>query len=387
MADPVQNDSYDVNDSGDCDSLMTPACLQALYGIPTTAAPQSSNSLAVTGFLQQYANVDDLANFLYFYRTDPNTPSASFMVQSVDGGIDPQDISKAGLEANLDIQYTVGIATGVPVLFISVGNRTRDGIGGWIDAFDFLSAQQHPPQVVTTSYGFDEADLPITLARHDSTRMCDGYMSLGARGVSVLFASGEIRAQTSDGGVSGAQAKDCTTFVPTFPATCPWQTAVGATTYTNPEIGADLSGGGFSNYFPSPSYQTSAVNSYLTELGSVYSGLYNTSGRGFPDVSAQGQNVIIVYRDELTGVDGTSCSSPIFASVISLVNAALIASGKPVLGFLNPFLYANPQALFDITLGSNPGCRASELTGRSYKTKVTGLGSPNFDALMNAVGL
>lgn len=84
------------------------------------------------------------------------------MVQSVDGGIDPQDISKAGLEAvrvfvvlgcdsfvskNLDIQYTVGIATGVPVLFISVGNRTRDGIGGWIDAFDFLSAQQHPPQV------------------------------------------------------------------------------------------------------------------------------------------------------------------------------------------------------------------------------------------------
>ncbi|KAK0184309.1 hypothetical protein F5146DRAFT_938685, partial [Armillaria mellea] len=51
-----------------------------------------------------------------------------------------------------------------------------------------------------------------------------------------------------------------------------------------------------------------------------------------------------------------SCSSPIFASVISLINDRLVAAGKPVLGFLNPFLYAHPSAFFDITTGSNPGC-------------------------------
>ncbi len=54
---PVPNYNATLNPDVNCDSLMTPACLQALYGIPTTAAPQSSNSLAVTGFLQQYANV------------------------------------------------------------------------------------------------------------------------------------------------------------------------------------------------------------------------------------------------------------------------------------------------------------------------------------------
>ena len=42
-------------------------------------------------------------------------------------------------------------------------------------------------------------------------------MQLGARGTSVLFASG-------DGGVAGADADqnpNCVTFVPTFPSTCP----------------------------------------------------------------------------------------------------------------------------------------------------------------------
>jgi hypothetical protein len=32
---------------------------------------------------------------------------------------------------------------------------------------------------------------------------------------------------------------------------------------TGPEIAWSMSGGGFSNYFPRPSYQTNAVNRYL----------------------------------------------------------------------------------------------------------------------------
>jgi tripeptidyl-peptidase I len=50
-------------------------------------------------------------------------------------------------------------------------------------------------------------------------------------------------------------------------------------------------------------------------------------------------------------VSGTSCSSPIFASVIALLNNELLNAGKPVLGFLNPWAYANPQAFNDITTG------------------------------------
>lgn len=43
-----------------CDSIITPACLQSLYGLPTTAATQASNGIAVAGLLGQYAQQADL---------------------------------------------------------------------------------------------------------------------------------------------------------------------------------------------------------------------------------------------------------------------------------------------------------------------------------------
>ncbi len=41
-----------------------------------------------------------------------------------------------------------------------------------------------------------------------------------------------------------------------------------------PEVAADLSGGGFSNYFMRPFYQDAAVSTYLKSVGTTYSGLY-----------------------------------------------------------------------------------------------------------------
>jgi hypothetical protein len=87
-----------------------------------------------------------------------------------------------------------------------------------------------------------------------------------------------------------------------------------------------------------PSYQASAVSTYLTALGSTNSGKFVRTGRAFPDVSAMGQNVEIFNVGKSGKVAGTSCSSPIFASVIALLNDELIAAGKAPLGFLNPFL-------------------------------------------------
>ena len=42
----------------------------------------------------------------------------------------------------------------------------------------------------------------------------------------------------------------------------------------NPEVAAGFSGGGFSNYFPRPDYQNTAVSAYLRQIGGMYSGLY-----------------------------------------------------------------------------------------------------------------
>ncbi|KAF8189623.1 family S53 protease [Mycena galopus ATCC 62051] len=351
-----------------CNTTITPACLQALYGIPKTPATQSSNGIAVTGFDKQFAQQSDLTKFLGSFRKDMSN-STTFTLQTFDGGKNPQSSSDAGLEA-LDIQYTVGLATNVPVAFVSGGSDTEDGLDGFLDIINFLSAEDHVPQVLTTSYGLDESEVSLALA----IKLCNAYMGFGARGTSILFSSG-------DGAVTGASItkQNCTTFQPTFPSGCPYITTVGAVQGVNPETASEFSSGGFSNHFGVPAYQTDAVAEYLVALGSTNHGLFNRSGRGYPDVSAQGENVQIVLSGNITGVEGTSCSTPIFASVIALLNDELIATGKSPLGFLNPWLYSNAAALNDVTTGSNPGCGGWD--------PVTGLGTPNYAALRTAAGL
>lgn len=134
---------------------------------------------------------------------------------------------------NLDTQYTVGVAGGVPVTFISVGENNNDDIDGFLDIINFLIAKTTPPQVLSTSYGFDEPDVPASIAKSVAepswksffflisclSQLCNAHMQLGARGVSILFSSG-------DGGVSGSQSQTCTTFIPTFPSGCPFVTSV-----------------------------------------------------------------------------------------------------------------------------------------------------------------
>lgn len=105
-----------------------------------------------------------------------------------------------------------------------------------------------------------------------------------------------------------------------------------------PEQAVSFSGGGFSDYFKRPSYQSSVVNSYFhNELKGTYKGLYNASGRGIPDISAQGSRFEIVYEGKVVHVSGTSASTPAFAGVVALLNDALVSKGKKPLGFLCVF--------------------------------------------------
>lgn len=85
-------------------------------------------------------------------------------------------------------------------------------------------------------------------------------------------------------------------------------------------------------------------------------------------MAAQGDHDVIVWAGNVTTVGGTSASSPAFAAVISLVNDALIAAGRPALGFLNPWIYGGAyKALTDITIGSSIGCNTSGFpAGKSF---------------------
>ena len=130
-------------------------------------------------------------------------------------------------------------------------------------------------------------------------------------------------------------------------------TSVGATRNVNQEISAPFSSGGFSNTFPRRRTKPPL-------LGGTYEGRFNASGRGFPHVATAGVDCTIVLEGKEGLASGTSCSSPIFASVVLLLNDRLIASRKPVLGFLSPILYSTGAgALNNITTGSNPGCHTN----------------------------
>ena len=73
----------------------------------------------------------------------------------------------------------------------------------------------------------------------------------------------------------------------------------------------------------------------------------------------QGRDIAIIAAGQAEPVLGTSASSPMFASMIALVNDQLLNAGRPTLGFLNPLLYSSAAAagvFNDITTGSNVGC-------------------------------
>lgn len=190
-------------------------------------------------------------------------------------------------------------------------------------------------------------------------------------------------------------------FSPSFPPTCPYVTAVGATQVptgtdistllasgTQPETASETviySGGGFSNYFTIPSYQADAVSSFLTDYPPGYTSLrYNNTGtsRAYPDVSANGANYVVAIDGGFELVYGTSASSPVFGSIITLINNELVAAGKSPVGFINPTLYAYPDVLNDITEGTNEGCDTDGFSSAPGWDPVTGLGTPNYTAML-----
>lgn len=393
-----------------CNNTITPACLRAIYNIGDYEAPAVKGAkLGVAGYLEQWAKYDDLATFEEMYA--PWSIGDNFTVESINGGVNPQDdYTENDIEANLDIQYTVPIAVGVPVTYYTTGGRGP--IVPDLDQPDPAEAQNEPyldfftyllklknkelPQVITTSYGENEQSVPAPYVRE----VCKLIGQLGARGVSVIFSSGDTgvgsACQTNDG-------KNTTRFLPIFPAACPYVTSVGGTFGIAPERAVYFSSGGFSDLFPRPAYQDSAVKGYLKQLGSRWKGLYNPNGRGFPDVSAQAYRFHVidktqgpVQRDILVG--GTSASAPFFASLISLISTTRMSKGLPPLGFLNPWIYQVGQKGFnDIVDGGSTGCSGEDIysglptpfvpyaswNATSGWDPVTGMGTPNFKQLLD----
>jgi len=280
-----------------------------------------------------------------------------------------------GTEANLDTQYIMAVGAQIPTVFWSnADSGDNDPFLQWLLDVDKTA---NPPFVFSVSYGEDEDSNTF-----DYVSRCDTeFQKLGARGISILFASG-------DSGVGGSNTRGCKAFKPDWPASSAYLTAVGGTAMdgileNGDEVAASLSGGGFSNYFPRPSYQTTAVGNYLKTMAGKLpdQSKWNNTGRAYPDVSAQAWNFIIVQDlVPLPGVAGTSCAAPTFSGVIALLNDLRLQNNKAPLGFLNPLLYQivsdHPTVFTDIVKGNNPGCGTTGFSCAKGWDPVTGLGTP-----------
>lgn len=249
-------------------------------------------------------------------------------------------------------------------------------------------------KVISTSYGYNEADLTAAYER----RQCNEYMKLGLQGTTILYSSGDNGVAGNGGQCIAANGSysngTAGMFNPGFPSTCPYVTSVGATqikpgaSITAPEEACEtviFSGGGFSNVFPLPSYQATAVKSFFANHPPPYTAAqYNNTqkSRGFPDIAANGANYVVAVDGAFTLIYGTSASSPVVGSILTLVNEARLTIGKSSIGFINPTLYANPGILNDITSGGNQGCGTPGFTAVEGWDPVTGLGTPNFPKLV-----
>ncbi len=365
---------------------MTPEVLTQAYSLgprPNASTP-AKGTMAVAEFTQVFYDQEDLTMFGGFCLGGQNV--------TVDHYVGPENepkqckvsiIIRPNLckEALLDIETIKGISGNIPL----TNFYTKDyDLLGWAKMLNDLG-DADLPLVHSVSYGNDEAQQTST-----------SYMlsvnvelqKLGARGATVLFASG-------DGGVVGRDGSS-RRFHPGFPATSPYVTTVGGTDFaTKNTIGEETtwwgSGGGFSDAFAIPDYQSAAVAAYKTAAGAQLpdQSKWNNTGAGFPDVAALGGRVnqyCITLNGGATGAYGTSAATPTFATVVAKLNELRLAAGKAPMGFANPFFYKNPDCFQDITTGNNDGRNGGKGGFPAIKgwDAATGLGSPNFSKLASA---
>jgi len=226
------------------------------------------------------------------------------------------------------------------------------------------------PSVVCCSWhiGFEQGEQAVT---DDERNRLDALLERASNHhVTVCFASGDVGDGTK-GLTPSKKVGVC------YPASNPYVLACGGTDLIlTPkekesekvwsESGGGLSmasGGGCSRVFETPWWQDRKEILKKTDF----------PGRGVPDVAAKA-NLFGGYLGILGGLEipngGTSASTPLWASLIAILNQAL----ETRIGFVNPLLYHDEirDALHDIVSGNNGKYRASK-----GWDPCTGLGTPD----------
>jgi kumamolisin len=348
-------------------SSYTPVQVAQAYGFPTdvTGAGQCVGIIELGGGYQQ----SDLDT--YFGNLGLSVPTVTAV--SVDGGTNSPsgDPSSADGEVLLDIEVVGAIANAARIAVYFAPNTDQ----GFIDAVTTaVHDTTNAPSVVSISWGGPESSW-TTQAK---TALDQAFADAGSLGVTVCVAAGDNG--SGDGVGDGRAHAD-------FPASSPHVLGCGGTrldpggaeSVWNDGASGGATGGGVSDTFGLPSWQSSAHVPPSANPGAHV-------GRGVPDVSGDadpqtGYSVLVDGQQATFG--GTSAVAPLWAALVALLNEQ---RGTP-LGFLNPVLYSSgTSALRDITSGDNDLGDAPAYTAGPGWDACTGLGSPDGAALSGVLG-
>ncbi|TFL02121.1 hypothetical protein BDV98DRAFT_582438 [Pterulicium gracile] len=263
-------------------------CRFDLYGIPytTVGTPVLDNSLWISGYANEFANRNRTKEYLRLWRPDL-VDREMFRLVTIAGGLNNQLPSGAGLFPTAAVSTALSTVANTPVTFMSVGTENSDDAIAWlIEQANYLLELENPPKVLVGDYPMSEFLVDAALARFvPPNDGAEDLANLAARGVAIVFPVESHGVGISSSTWAGSA---CPKFYTSFPASCPYLTAVGSSSILEDGTFEDVSrynSGGFSDYFPRPAYQDAAIADYLQVLDGAYEGMYNPAGRATPDVS------------------------------------------------------------------------------------------------------
>ncbi|WP_295994427.1 S53 family peptidase [Rugamonas sp.] len=370
----------------------TPAQIRAAYGLPTLPALGATLSAAQAAQLGAGQTI-----YIVDAQDDPNV-AAELTAFNQKFGLPTCAAKAVASNAGLPLAAASASACELSVVYSTASGAmtaTRPAYdAGWATeiALDVQWAHATAP-----------------LARIVLIEVADASYNTLLSGVKLANAMGPGIVSMSFGGAesSGTTASEATfsqanmTYLAatgdsgagvSWPAVSAHVLAVGGTTLsynaggTRTETAWSGTGGGVSQYTPTPAYQSNAVP-----------GLGNAAHRTVADVAfnadpASGQYVAVMAQGATAAgwvsVGGTSLATPQWAGVIAIANALRLQGGKAVLGAPHAVLYGQIATVpgsyasnfADILKGSDGTCAAC--SAKTGYDQVTGLGTPNAAGLL-----
>ncbi|HTI98954.1 MAG TPA: protease pro-enzyme activation domain-containing protein [Dongiaceae bacterium] len=296
-------------------------------GTSLTGAGQSVGLLQFDG----YYSSDITA-----YASQAGFPAPTLINVPIDGGVSSPGTDNA--EVALDIEMAMSMAPGLTAIYVYEAPNPSP----WVDLLSRM-ANDNLAKQLSCSWGGGSPDATSEQI----------FKQMAAQGQSFFNATGDSDAFTTTIDFPSDSTNITQVGGTTLSTTGPGGSYVSETVwnwglYNGSYVG---SSGGTSTYYGIPGYQQGI------DMTACHG---STTLRNVPDVALAGDDIYVRY-DNGSGdsFGGTSCSAPLWAGFMALVNQQAATVSQPPLGFLNPALYAigkgsNYLANFhDITTGNN----------------------------------